>query len=252
MTPLSLTVVVPALNEERHLAGVVAGIREALEQAGWDWEVIIVNDGSTDRTREIATGLSEADSRIRVLHHDRPGGVGFSFRHGAGLSTKKAVTWVPGDGQNDLSEILKYLPLLEHVDIVVPFHLNTGVRSLGRRLLSTCYLWIINLSFGISYTYTNGTAAYRCRIFEVLKLSSNGFFFSTECLIKSTRAGFIFAEVPVRLRERGGGRSKAMSFKSFYSVVRDFLRLFYAVHILRTAGMVGVASPGSFPDRGEE
>lgn len=239
MTPLSLSVVVPALNEEGHLADVVAGVRDALEPAGWDWEVIIVNDGSTDRTRDIATGLSERDPRIKVLHHDRPGGVGFSFRHGAGQATKQAVTWVPGDGQNDLNEILKYLPLLEHVDIVVPFVVNTGVRSFGRRLLSTLYLWIINLSFGISYTYTNGTAAYRCRIFEIVKLSSNGFFFSTECLIKSTRAGFIFAEVPVRLRERIGGRSKAMSLTSLYSVVRDFLKLFYAVHILRTAGRVG-------------
>jgi glycosyltransferase involved in cell wall biosynthesis len=238
MTPLSLTVVVPALNEERHLAGVVAGIREALEPAGWDWEVIVVNDGSTDRTGAIATGLSENDPRIKVLHHDRPGGVGFSFRHGASLATKHAVTWVPGDGQNDLTEILKYLPLLEHVDIVVPFVVNTGVRSFARRVISTLYLWIINLSFGISYTYTNGTAAYRVRIFKVVKLSSNGFFFSTECLIKSTRAGFIFAEVPVRLRERSGGVSKAMSLKSLYSVVRDFLKLFYAVHILRTAGRV--------------
>jgi len=245
MTPLSLSVVVPALNEERHLAAVVSGIREALEGVGWDWEVIIVNDGSSDRTRDIATGLSEANQRIKVLHHDRPGGVGFSFRHGASAATKQTVTWVPGDGQNDLSEILKYLPLLEHVDIVVPFVLNTGVRSFGRRLLSTVYLWIINLSFGISYTYTNGTAAYRREIFEIIKLSSDGFFFSTECLIKSTRAGFIFAEVPVRLRERGGGRSKAISFRSLFSVIRDFLKLFYAVHVLRTAGRVDIASPRS-------
>jgi glycosyltransferase involved in cell wall biosynthesis len=249
MTPLSLSVVVPALNEERHIAGVVAGIREALDRAGWDWEVIIVNDGSTDSTGVISNSLSEADPRVKVLHHERPGGVGFSFRHGASQGTKQAVTWVPGDGQNDLSEILKYLPLLEHVDIVVPFVVNTGVRSLGRRLLSTLYLWIINLSFGISYTYTNGTAAYRRRIFDVIKLSSDGFFFSTECLIKSTRAGFIFAEVPVRLQERRGGVSKAISLKSLYSVVRDFLKLFYAVHILRTAGRVNIA-PGSLDGQG--
>jgi dolichol-phosphate mannosyltransferase len=250
MTPLSLSVVVPALNEERHVASVVAGIREALEQGGWDWEVIIVNDGSTDRTGEIANGLSETDQRIKVLHHDRPGGVGFSFRHGASVATKDAVTWVPGDGENELSETLKYLTLLEHVDIVVPFVLNTGVRSLGRRLLSTLYLWIINLSFGISYTYTNGAAAYRREVLEVVKLSSNGFFFSTECLIKSTRAGFIFAEVPVRLRARGGGRSKAMSLRALNSVVSDFLKLFYAMHILRTAGRMDVTTRGSFDDRG--
>ena len=245
MMPISLSVVVPALNEERALAGVLTGLCEALSRTGSDWEIIVVNDGSTDRTGEIAMSLAATDPHIRVLHHAHPAGIGFSFRHGASVATKEAVTWVPGDGQNDLADVLKYLPLLEHVDIILPFALNTGVRSWGRRLLSTLYLWIINLSFGISFTYTNGTAAYRRRLFDVVTLSSTGFFFSTECLIKGIRAGLIFAEVPVRLHDRSGGRSHAMSLRSFVTVVRDFIRLFVAVHVLRTAGRVGEPSTGS-------
>ncbi len=225
----SVTVVVPALNEEANLRDAVDSLLTALEQCAADWEILIVNDGSTDSTPILAGELSRRDPRIRVLHHDVPRGIGFSFREGVAASTKDAITWMPGDGENEPQEVLKWLPVLAHVDIVNPFVINRSVRSRGRRVLSTLYLWIVNLAFGTTFNYTNGNVIYRRRVFDVVTQMADGFSFQLECLVKAVRAGFTFAEVPVRLLGRKHGKSKAVSFKSFRAVVRDFLRLFVEV-----------------------
>jgi len=233
---ISVTVVVPALNEEENLEDAVTGIIAALENGGIDLEIIIANDGSTDSTGEIATELASKNTQVKVLHHERPMGIGYSFREGVATSSKDAVTLLPGDGEVDPYELLKWLPLLEHVDIVNPFVVNRDVRSWDRRMLSTLYLFIINFSFGTKFKYTNGCVIYRRRVFEVVKQETKGFFYQTECLVKAIRAGFTFAEVPVRLRGRLRGGSKALSFRSFWTVASDFLRLFIEVHILRRMG----------------
>lgn len=235
---VSISVVVPALNEEANIDGAVSNIIDAFNEFGLDWEVIIVDDGSTDQTGKRAEALAAANPRIKVLHHPSPMGIGRAFVDGVRAASKFAVTWLPGDGENDAYEILKYVPLIQHVDVVVPFVINTGVRSLFRRLLSTSYLWIINLSFGTNFNYTNGTVIYRRYVFERVNPSAGGFFFQAECLISAIRAGMIFAEVPVRLQQRTSGKSKAVSLRSLFRVIRDFFRFFIAVHINRSSGRV--------------
>lgn len=210
---ISLTVVSPALNEEKNIKDAAMGMVSALNTAGIDWEIIIVDDGSTDATGSITEELARKEPRIKVLHHQRPMGVGCSFRDGALTATKTAVTYLPGDGENDPGELIKYIHLLKHVDIIVPFVINREVRSKTRRFLSSLYLRIINLSFGTTFNYTNGNVIYKKGIFDKVQLQSNSFFFQTEYLLKATRAGFTFAEVPIRIRGRQKGESKALTLK---------------------------------------
>ena len=234
----SITVILPAFNEEDNLTFSVTNLINTFNKRNLDWQLILINDGSVDRTGEIAEGLSVGQPKIKIIHHKRNMGIGYCFRQGVERASKEIITWMPADGENDLSELTKYFLLLEHVDIIIPFVVNIGIRSWWRRFFSTIYLWIINLSFGTMFNYTNGNVIYKRRVFDVFKPKSNGFFFQTECLIKAIRAGFIFAEVPVRLKQRKGGNSKALTIKSFYTVVWEFIVLLLAVHIFRTAGRV--------------
>ena len=229
-TPISLTIVLPALNEQENLKDAVTTTIAALQGGGIDWEMVLVNDGSTDKTGDIATELASKEPRIKLLHHERPMGIGYCFGEGIAISSKDAITWFPADGENDPEQILKYLPLLEHVDIVVPFVINKGVRSVLRRFVSKFYLWTINLSFGTNFNYTNGTVVYRRHVFERVKRRSNSAVFQAECLVKATRRGFIFAEVPVLLEKRRSGPSKGVSFKSMPRIFWEFIRLFFAVY----------------------
>ena len=234
----SLTIVVPAYNEKDNIKGTITNLIKILHDCNVDWELILVDDGSMDETGSICDLLAKENMQIKVIHHDCNMGIGRCFRDGVKAATKDVITWIPADGENDFSELFKYFLLLEHVDIIVPYVVNIGVRSWGRRLLSAVYLWIINLSFGTMFNYTNGNIIYKRKVLEGIKPDSRGFFFQSECLIRAIRAGFIFAEVPVRLKERKRGLSKALTTKSFYLVMGEFIKFFFAVHIFRRVGRV--------------
>ncbi|MFC2092057.1 glycosyltransferase family 2 protein [Elusimicrobiota bacterium] len=201
-----------------------------------DVQIILIDDGSTDNTRLKIKQLVQSYDIITPLYHDTRKGIGACFRQGIEKAENDVITWIPADGENDIRELVKYLELLDHVDIVIPFVVNTGVRIWFRRLISSLYLLIINMSFGTTFNYTNGNVMYKRKIFDVISNRSNGFFFQTECLIKAIRMGFIFAEVPVFLKNRISSHSKAVSALNLIAVIRDYVLLFIEVHILRRTG----------------
>jgi len=230
---IALSVVVPGLNEEGNIRSAIEELVAALRANAIKWEIILVNDGSTDRTGSIMEELAREEVSIRVIHHARPMGIGYSMLEGIRAASKTVVTWVPADGENDPNELLKYLPLIEHVDIVIPFVINKRVRPLHRRILSSLYLSVINVTFRTRFNYTNGNIIYRKTVFDAVHPRSNGFLVHAECLVRAIRAGFTFAEVPVSLRKRSEGDSKALLFKSFTTVVREYLALLVSLHLFR-------------------
>lgn len=220
----------PSLNEEKNLSEAVKNVIRGFERFSINGEIIVVNDGSSDNTGTIAEELSISYPFVRVLHHELPQGIGGSFWDGVGNASGEIVTMIPGDGENDAAEILRYLPLMEQVDMVVPFIYNRGVRSFRRRLLSIVYREIIKLSFGLSLNYMNGTVMYRRNIFQGITLKAGGFFYQTELLVKTILRGYLYAEVPCALLQRGSGESKATTFKSLVRVSLAYLGLLKEVY----------------------
>jgi len=227
----SLTVVVPALNEEKNLRSAVERLTNVLRTKVSDWEILIVNDGSLDRTGAIADSLAQHEPRISVVHHPRRQGLGACWKDGVRRATKDAIVWFPGDGENDPDELVKYLFLLDHVDLVVPYITNRGVRPWHRRFLSKCFLWVINLSFGTMLSYLTGNVLYRREVFDVITPEANGFFTLVECPIKAVHAGFTYAQVPERLGQRMHGRSTILTLRSIATIVREYLRLLAAIYV---------------------
>lgn len=230
MNRYPVTVVMPALDEAENLAAAVTNVLASFRQLDIHGELIIVNDGSSDLTGEIAEAFATKHADIRVLHHRQPQGIGGSFWHGVREASGESVTMLPGDGENDAAEILRYLPLLQEVDIVVPFIYNREVRSPARRLLSIIYREIIKASFGLSLNYMNGTVMYRRDIFHGIELKNGGFFYQSELLIKTIKRGYLYAEVPCALRMRESGDSRATSWKSLRRVVKGYLLTLRDVH----------------------
>ena len=146
---------------------------------------------------------------------------------------------IPGDNENQASEVLAYYALTERVDIIVPFVHNSEVRSHWRRFISSVYRFIINCSFGTSLNYTNGTVIYNRRILEDIELFSKGFFYQTELLVRLIRHGYLYAEVPYFL-SRQGNKTKALSWRSFRVLTWACLKLMCDIHILRRAGRVNL------------
>ncbi len=222
---INISVIMPALNEEQNISSAILNTLKAFDDFKINGEVIVINDGSTDKTEEIIVNLSKKDKRISLVKHSSPKGIGISFWDGVHGAKGDAVVMLPGDNENDPWETFRYVNLLNHVDVVIPFVFNKQVRSIFRNVLSYIYRFIINSTFGVNFNYTNGTILYRKSILSKINCQSTGFFFQTEILIKVAKKGYLFAEVPYRLGLRPEGMSKAVTFPSFIKVVKGYFRL---------------------------
>jgi len=224
----------PALDEAKDICFAIKNVLKALQESGISGEIVVINDGSRDRTEELVKGFIQGDKRVRLINHDKPQGIGASFWDGVDNAKGGAIVLLPGDNENDPWEIFRYFRLLEHVDIVIPFVFNKEVRSLFRNALSFIYRFIINSTFLVNFNYTNGTVLYRKSILKELDFRSRGFFFQTDILVRVVKKGYLFAEVPYRLGIRKDGISKAVSFPSLFKVVKGYLRLVRDLYLAKS------------------
>lgn len=226
-----VSVIMPALNEEDNISKALENVVKSFVRLDVLGEIILINDGSTDRTKMIVEELMDKYPFIQLICHDKPKGIGASYWEGVWKSKGEIVTMLPGDAENDAYEILRYLPLMDHVDIVIPFIYNKNVRSWKRRMISKFYKGIINLSFGMLLNYMNGTVMYRKCVQQNITLRSSGFFYQTELLIKCIKSGYLYAEVPCALSPRLCGESKALTFKSLFEVIRGYFSTVVSIYI---------------------
>jgi glycosyltransferase involved in cell wall biosynthesis len=222
---IKISAIVPALNEEKNVAQAIANTLSAFDNLDTAGEIIVINDGSQDGTAKIVDDICQKDSRVRMITHEKPMGLGASFWDGVDHARGEVVVVIPGDNENDPWEILRYYRLIEHVDLVIPFIFNREVRPMFRNILSLVYRFIINSTFVVNFNYTNGTILYRTEILRDIKYRSHSFFFQTDALVRLVKKGYLFAEVPYRLGKREQGRSKAVSFPSLLKVMRGYVRL---------------------------
>jgi len=220
-----ITFVILALNEEKDILTVINNVLKAFQHFDIDGEIIVVNDGSADKTSELVKGAAAEDERVGMISHERPKGIGASFWDGVGIADAEMVVGFPGDNENDPYEILRYLKLADDVDMVIPYVYNKHIRPWLRNLSSFVFTSIVNITFGTAINYTNGTVLYRKSILDDLEYKNSGFFFQTDILIRLIKRGYLFAEVPYRLGRRGSGGSKAISGSSLYRVLKGYLNL---------------------------
>jgi glycosyltransferase involved in cell wall biosynthesis len=236
MKKYTLSVIMPALNEEKNIEKAVETTLAALKDNEINGEIIIINDGSTDNTAEIIQVLIQKYDNIKTIMHEKPQGIGRSVWDGFKASKRDIVVYFPADNENNPNETFLFFDLMEKVDIIAPFVHNIEVRDKKRRLVSSLYNFIINMSFGIKLNYHNGTTLFRRVILEDIELSSYGFFYQAELLIKLIRKGYLFVEVPNYLDHRTSGQSKALNWKSFKDVAKGYLNLAYNIHIKAIEG----------------
>ncbi len=235
----TLTVVMPSLNEEANITAAMERTLRAFDHYGITGELIVVNDGSRDRTPELVRAYMARESRIRMIEHDAPKGIGASFWDGVRAARHQFVTMFPGDNENDPVDALTYFHLTRDVDIIVPFIHNVEVRSVTRRVVSSLYRFIINMSFGMNLNYTNGTVIYNTSVIRQITPRATGFFYQAEILVRLIRAGYLYAETPHFLSQRASGRTKALTLRSFIKVAREYLSLAWYIHVSRRYGETG-------------
>lgn len=239
-----LSVIMPALNEELNIAQAIHDTFEAIDFFKINAEVIVVNDGSVDRTQSIIEEkITQYPIRLKVIRHVSPQGIGASFWDGVKHSAGDIVVLMPGDNEVLPKEILRYYSLLEHVDIVVPFVFNREIRSFLRKIVSSFFVSIINATFNVNFTYTNGTVIYRKSALKEISYRCSGFFYQTDILVRLAKRGFLFAQVPYKLGIRAGGGSTALTLRSLRKVIRGYLRLVRDIYFNKNESMQNVQFP---------
>ena len=230
----SLSVVIPARNEEGNLKACVETVREVLEGITDDYELIIVNDGSTDGTGALAELLMTEISGVKVVHNAQGLGLARTYRNGAGIASKTYVALIPGDNEIQPSSMRAIFEAIGKADIVVPFTANQESRPWMRRQLSRTFTGTVNFLFGFDLRYYQGPCIYPAAVLRTLRVTTWGFVFLTEMLVRALAAGYHPVEVPMYIQPRQFGSSSAVSARNVVTALKTVVRLFWDIKVRRS------------------
>jgi len=215
----SITVVFPMWNEEayvtrsvRRATAVCDELLESDEVA--DYEILLVDDGSTDRTGSIAEALARGDRRIRVVHHPENRGLGGSLKTGFAEASGELVCYLDADLPVDFWDLLPACRLIRtyEADVVSAYRLNRMSEGPRRAVYTLVYNWLIRLVFGMQVRDVNfAFKLFRRRILRHVALTSNGSFIDAELLIRSQRLGYKIIQFAVEYFPRSRGTSTLSS-----------------------------------------
>ncbi len=219
----------PAFNEEANVPTMVERLRDVLPTVSDDYEIIVVNDGSHDRTAEVADALAAADPHVRVVHHPQNRGYGGALKSGFTASRKPYVFFTDGDGQFDVAEIGKLLPCVPEYDVVIGYRIDRAEGGL-RRVNAGAWNWLVRRLFGIpSRDVDCAFKMFDRRVFDVVHPEAEGAMISTEVLARAVRAGFRITEVGVhhypRRHGTPTGANPLVIARAFYELFKLYRRI---------------------------
>ena len=225
-----LSIVLPCFNEEGNLAEVVRGALSAAGGVTKHYEVVIVDDGSTDGTAEIGAALAELHSRVRFVMHLTNRGYGAAVRTGIAACRMPYVLLTDADLQFDLGELEGFLPRLEEADVVVGYRLRRNDPP-SRRLAASGWNWLVRVLYGLPFKDVDcAFKLFPRELLQGLDLSSSGAVFSTELLVRARASGAGLAEVGVHHFPRVSGRASGGSPRVVVRAFRELARLHPSLH----------------------
>lgn len=229
----SISVFLPAYNEEENIEEAVMNTVNVLRDISDDWEVIVVNDASQDRTGEIADRLAAEIPQVRAIHHPQNTRLGGALRTGFSNSKKELVFYTDADNPVDMNDLRWAVPMMTNVDFITGYRLNRD-EPIHRKIYSRCYNWLIRIMFGLKVRDVN--FSFKLLKQDVLKkcrLHSEGSFIDAELLIEARKYGFKIKEVGVRYFARTRGVSTLASPTVIFKILGElwvYYRKYYRDH----------------------
>ncbi len=197
MPQRSLTIFFPCFNEEANVERAARAALKAAQNLTDDYEVIIVNDGSRDKTGEIADRLAREDAHIRVIHHPQNKGYGAALQSGYRGAAKDTIFYTDGDLQFDLMEISRLWPLIAEYDVVTGYRLKRNDPFI-RKLNSFCWTTLTKALFRLPVRDVNcAFKLFRREVIANIELASAGALIDAEVFARAKKAGYRITEVGV-------------------------------------------------------
>ncbi|MBI1831959.1 MAG: glycosyltransferase [Planctomycetes bacterium] len=203
-----LSLILPAYNEAAGIADAVAQADDALRNLGVSYEIIVVDDGSSDDTASIIEQAMQARPRVRLVRHPANRGYGAALRTGFASARGDRIAFTDADGQFDLADLTLLLPLTRDHAIAVGYRADRQDSWL-RKFYSRGYNLLAGALLGLSVRDVDcALKVFRRDALEKILPETDGFFVNTEMLTKAQQLGLTIAEVPVQHRPRRHGESK--------------------------------------------
>ena len=230
----SISIFFPAYNDEGTITKMVTNALTVLSSLSSDYEVLVVNDGSTDRTPAILDELGRTDPHIRIIHHRSNKGYGAALRTGFSHASKDLVFYTDGDGQYDVRELAALLPLMTPaVDIVNGYKILRADKR-HRIVIGALYNWIARLLFRFPIRDVDCDFRLMKRhAIQGIELTSSSGVICVEMVSKLHQAGCVFAEAPVHHYPRLHGRSQFFTLRRVALTAFDFFILWFKLMVLQ-------------------
>jgi glycosyltransferase involved in cell wall biosynthesis len=226
-----ISVVLPAYNEQDNIERQVRGVDDVLRDMRFDdYEILVVDDGSRDRTREIAQAMTADVPRLRVLVHETNQGYAKALRTGFTTARMPLVFYTDADNQFDVRELKNLLPSIDDYDIVSGFRIYR-FDPFSRLVLSWGYNLLVRVIFRIRVRDVDcAFKLFRREIFDRIHIESKKFFVDTEILAKAAKLGLRMTEIGVRHYPRTAGQSTVRPSHVLHTLA-EIVQMWTDIHV---------------------
>lgn len=224
----SISVVLPMYNEEKNAENAVEGLERVLSEFFDDYEILVVESGSTDLTVEIADRLADSNPNVRVIHQINREGLGSAIRLGFANARKDYILYIDSDEPFDIEEIARVIPLLHPDRALIGYRIGER-ESFKRKLFSKVYNALVEIVFRLGVRDVNFSMKLIPRKhLQKLDLKANGCFYDAELLAELKRVGTPVTEIGFAYNQRKYGMSSLDRLPVVLDILREML-----VYLLR-------------------
>lgn len=224
-TPVSegISLVIPVYNEEKNIKKAVRDGLSVLPRLTRDFEIIIVESGSTDNSAAVVDQLAKENERVRAIHQGAKLGLGSALKDGFAAARCEYIFYMDGDNPFRMSEFIRGFPLLQQADIVCGYRINRQ-ETLIRALYSRVFNFLMRTLYQVKVRDVQvGFKMMRKSIFDRVRLTTDSMFIDAELLIKAQKEGYRITELSVEYLGSPSGKS-SVTFRDILKIARDLIK----------------------------
>jgi dolichol-phosphate mannosyltransferase len=227
----TLTIVIPALNEQKDIATTVEGVLPLARELLDDFEIFLIDDGSTDATGAIMDSYACKEPRTSVIHHPQRQGLGTGFFEAIARSRFDTITLIPGDHAYRNDGIARLFNAVGTAELVISYRDNQSDRSLNRSFQSHALRFVLNCLFGYRVRDYHSMILYPVKRLRQIHVEAKGYGYQICSLVSLLQLGLSYKEVPVSLNAELKGSSRALRPSTYLELGQTIISLLRRVPI---------------------